>query len=222
MKQAVIVFVLLVVCGCSAIPFQKPVLVDMSLQNTMDIRDRFSKRVPEKFNLLNNIIFKYNFSKKISALGSITAKGVDEFTVVCINPLGVKLFEIYVDKNGTHNRFSIGKLRNKNIAKVVGEDIKRIYFNLVPSEDASVKTRRYKIIFSQNSESGKLLYIFGGKNGYLLEKKFYENVNLSWRVSYYEYRLVDNNLYPSGIIFDNYKYGYQLIVKLKEVFNEQD
>jgi len=222
MKHAFIGFVLLVICGCSGVPFQKPILVDVSLESPRDVRERFNKRVPEKFNLLNTIIFKYNYFNKISVLGSITAKNINDFTVVGINPLGVKLFEIYSDKNGTYNRFAIEELRKKNLAQVVGDDIRRVYFNLVPSVDASFKKKKYKIIFSQNSESGKLLYIFGERDGYLLEKKFYEDGNLFWKVSYYEYRLVDGNLYPGGIVLDNYKYGYQLIVKLKEVFNEQD
>ncbi len=102
---------------------------------------------------------------------------------------------------------------------MVGEDIRRIYFDLLPppgdpvQPDAQVTKRRYEVVFRQ----GELEYVFAGTGGYLVQKSCYNGFRLLWRVSYYEYQEKDGKIYPRGIILDNRKYGYRLIADLKEI-----
>ena len=51
----------------------------------------------------------------------------------------------------------------------------------------------------------------------LIEKRYYEKNRLLWSVFYYEYRQDHGKSYPAGIILRNYRFGYNLIVRLKEV-----
>ena len=150
------------VSGCSSVPFQKPASVSMEQENPATVRERFKQRLPLRYSLLNTITFKFNpFKKKqISALGSITVDtSGHEFTAVCINPLGVKLFEIFSNSHETTSRFAIGELAKKqDLAKAVAADIKRVYFDLVPSTEAETKNRRYRIDFKEPSREGKMLY----------------------------------------------------------------
>ncbi|MFA4830297.1 MAG: hypothetical protein WC594_13885, partial [Thermodesulfovibrionales bacterium] len=60
-------------------------------------------------------------------------------------------------------------------------------------------------------------YVFAGADGNMVEKNYYEDNTLIWRVSFYEYRQKDGKIYPGGIILNNYKYGYSLTVRLKEI-----
>jgi hypothetical protein len=62
-------------------------------------------------------------------------------------------------------------------------------------------------------------YEFAGPGGHLVEKSYYEKNRLKWKVSYYEYERKDGRIYPVGIIYNNYLYGYSLTLKLKEIFN---
>ena len=51
----------------------------------------------------------------------------------------------------------------------------------------------------------------------LIEKRYYEKNRLLWSIFYYEYRQDHGKLYPGGIILRNYRFGYNLVVRLKEV-----
>jgi hypothetical protein len=179
---------------------------------------QFRNNSPEKFMLINTIVFGYNWNK-LSALGYIKVDaGEKTFTAVCINPMGVKLFELKGDKDKIDSRFVMEQFSGKgNFAGTVGEDIRRIYFDLTPSFGALVKKKKLKVVFSEPAGAGILEYIFAGTAGLLVEKNYYEDGILNWRVSYYEYLQKDGKNYPSGIILENYRYGYNLTIKLKEI-----
>lgn len=213
---------LLILClyGCSTVPFQKPLRVSMRGADPAEVRERFAGKVPIRYGLLNVVILKFNRFKQISALGSMTVNTADDaFTAVCINPLGVTLFEVTSDKNGIEGRFVIEPLAGKEgLAKIVAEDIRRVYYDLVPSDRAKAEKKKYKIIFEEVSGKDRMRYVFSGDGSVLTEKKYYEEDTLSYKVAYYDYRVIHGKLFPGGIVLDNYKYGYQLIVKLKEVY----
>jgi hypothetical protein len=206
----------------------------MGHEDPRAVRERFAERLPERFSLLNAIVFDYNLLQPIAALGLMDVDIKErEFSVVCINPLGVKLFEVHSDKDGSHGRFVIPALSEKaggseeeggeKLARAVGDDIKRIYFDRVPSEAARAKKRKYKVLFREDFEGGTLTYEFAGKGGHLYEKRFYGQDGLSWKASYYDYRVVDGRIFPGGVVMDNYKYGYRLTVRLKRAYGiEQD
>jgi len=180
--------------------------------------EEFRKTSPDNFRVINTIVFKYNWNK-FSAIGYIDVNAMEKtFKAVCINPMGVKLFELTGDKDKIDPHFVMEQFSGKgNFAGTVGEDIRRIYFGLTPSSGAVVNKKRTKIVFSGPAGSGILEYTFAGPAGLLVEKNYYEDGILNWSVSYYEYLQKDGKNYPSGIILENYKYGYSLTVKLKEI-----
>ncbi|MBI4710048.1 MAG: DUF3261 domain-containing protein [Nitrospirae bacterium] len=210
--------VFLCLSGCTAVPFQKTSYVSMEPFDPWTVVSQFKNNMPDNFKLINTIVFEYNWSK-FSGIGYITVDAGEEiFTVVCINPIGIKLFELSGAKDRIDSHFALEQFTKKgNFAGTVGEDIRRVYFNLTPSPEAAIKKKRLQIIFSEPSGAGVVEYIFAGSAGHLTEKNFYEDDILSWRVSYYEYREKDGKFYPGGIVLKNYKYGYSLIIKLKEI-----
>ncbi|MBI5099421.1 MAG: DUF3261 domain-containing protein [Nitrospirae bacterium] len=219
MKLLAVIFIVLVcVVGCSGIPFQKTLYVSMESVDPWTLVEQFRNNSPEKFALINTIVFGYNWNK-LSALGYIKVDaGEKTFTAVCINPMGVKLFELTGDKDKIDPHFVMEQFSRKgNFAGTVGEDIRRIYFDLTPSAGAVVNKKKIKIVFSEPAGSGILEYIFAGSAGLLVEKNYYEDGILNWRISYYEYLQKDGKNYPSGIILENYRYGYSLTIKLKEI-----
>src|SRR5208283_1015271 len=54
-------------------------------------------------------------------------------------------------------------------------DIRRIYFDLLPSQNAPLWKRKYKFIYRQSYDQGYLEFIFAGVDGDLIEKNYYEN-----------------------------------------------
>ncbi len=211
---------ILFIAGCNNIPFQKTSYVPLESVVPLTVLKQFKNRVPENFQLLNTIVFKYNWNK-FSAVGYIDINTREKlFTVVCINPMGIKLFELSGNKDGVTQHFALEEFTRKgNLASTVGEDIKRIYFDLVPSSEAKIKKEKNQIIFSQPLGAGMIEYVFAGSDGYLIEKNYYNDNELSWRVSFYEYQQKNGKIYPGGVILKNYKYKYSLTVKLKEIID---
>jgi hypothetical protein len=135
-----------------------------------------------------------------------------------MNPLGVKLFELSGDRNIVTNHYTIAAFsRYDELTTAVGADIKRIYFDLIPSADARIWRRRYSVSFRQPSGGGTLEYVFAGAAGDLIEKNYYAEDGIAWRASYYEYREQNGKRWPRGIIFINYHYGYRLTIRQKEL-----
>ena len=219
MKRLLLILILFAcLTSCANIPFQRTSYVPMESLDPRALVEQFRNSSPEKFMLINTIVFGYNWNK-LSALGYIKVDaGEKTFAVVCINPMGVKLFELKGDKDKIDSRFVMEQfLKKGNFAGTVGEDIRRIYFGLTPSSGALVNKKKLKIVFSEPAGAGILEYIFAGSAGLLVEKNYYEDGILNWRVSYYEYLQKDGKNYPSGIILENYRYGYNLTIKLKEI-----
>jgi hypothetical protein len=106
-----------------------------------------------------------------------------------------------------------------DLPSAVGRDIRRIYFDLVPTDKATFWKGKYKINFRQPYGSGVMEYEFAGIGQELVEKSYYENDELMWRISYYEYREQNGKHYPQGMIMINYQYGYQLTVRQKELYS---
>ena len=164
-------------------------------------------------------VFALPHCRSFSALGYIDVnRELKTFAISCLNPVGVKLFELSADKDSVKTIFVLKELlRRGDLPRVVGEDIRRIYFDNVPSLEAKAQKYRYKVIFSEASGPGVIKFIFAGNQPMLIEKRYYEKNRLLWSVFYYGYRLEQGKFYPSVTMFKNYRFGYNLIVRLKEV-----
>jgi hypothetical protein len=213
---AILIFVICLT-ACSSIPFQKTVYVPLDSVEPQALVEKFKNNSPENFRLINTIVFEYNWNK-LSAIGYIDVDTIKQtFTVVCINHVGIKLFELSGDRNRITVHFMLEQFSEKgDFANTVGGDIGRIYFDLFPSSEANIKKKKYQVKFTEPSAAGIVEYVFAGAEGYLVEKGYYEGNMLNWKISYYEYQQKDGKIYPAGIILKNYKYGYTLTIKLKE------
>lgn len=211
---------ILFMAGCSSIPFQKTQYVPLEYVEPLTAVEQFEKHSPREFQLLNTIIFQYNWIK-FSGIGFIHVNTSERtYTVVCINHMGVTLFEITGNNNGVVSSFALEDFKKKgDFAAVVGEDIKRIFFDLIPSPEAKQTKEKSRIIFQQPFGAGFLDYVFAGPDVNLIKKSYYEDNVLIWTVFYYEYKQNNGKYYPQGIILKHHGYGYSLTVKLKEIRN---
>jgi hypothetical protein len=218
MKRFVVLCILQVfIAGCSTVPFQETRLVPLDSEDPWNMVERFHSDIPDSFELLNTVVFEYN-GRKFTAIGTVQINRADRaFKVAGMNPMGIKLFELSGGQNSVTTRYSIADFtRYGDIAAAVGNDIRRIYFDLVPGPEARSWKRKYTQIFRQPSGPGFLEYVFAGRDGDLIEKRYYEENGIVWKASYYEYRDQDGKRWPQGIVFIHYPYGYRLIVRQKE------
>jgi hypothetical protein len=208
------------VAGCTHIPFQETQQVAIESVDPKSVLDQFRKNTPESFQILNSVVFEFSW-QTFMGIGYIDINRQNNiFKVVCLNPLGVQLFELSGDRNSIVTRNAMPALmKYGDLPTAVGTDIRRIYFDLVPADSARIRKSTYKINFWQPYESGVMEYEFAGKGRELVKKAYYENDEIIWQISYYEYREQNGKHYPQGIIMINYKYGYQLTVRQKELFS---
>ena len=219
MKRLLLSLILVLLAnGCTTVPFRETERVPLSNESPQGLVLRFQEHMPGSFQLLNSIVFEYNW-RTFAGIGYL---GIDRrsnvFSVACLNPMGVKLFELSGDRDTVVTHYAIADFsRYGDVAAIVGSDIRRIYFDLLPSPEARIWKRKYTISFRQPHGPGLLEYVFSGLQGDLIEKNYYEDDGIVWRASYYEYQEDQGKRFPQGIIFQHYLYGYRLIVRQKEL-----
>lgn len=199
-------------------PFRKTSYVSMESADAATVLRNFRERSPERLQLLNTIVFQYG-RNRFSAIGYIDINAAEgSFRVAGINPMGIKLFELSGDKDNVVSHFAMPELTKRgNFVAFMGEDIRRIYLDMIPNSKAKIEKKKFKLIFKEPYGPGVMKYVFAGVDRDIVEKSYYEDNMLVWQVSYYEYQQHKKKSYPTGIIFKNYKYGYKLIVRLKEI-----
>ncbi len=216
---AAAVFLAILYCGgCAGIPFKEVSYAPVGKIEPAKAREQFRSDLPSRFQLISTIVFKYGW-RNFSAIGYTAVDSENKtFTVVGLTPVGIKLFELSGDNGNVECRFALEEFTRKgNFAGMVAEDIRRIYFDRVPDADAVAHKEKDRIIFRKPVAEGTLEYIFAGENNSLIEKRCLVDDQKIWAVFYYEYIRKDGKLHPAGIIFKNYRYGYQLTTKLKEI-----
>jgi hypothetical protein len=218
MKKALTCMTVFLLSGCAVVPFSEPARTSLEQKDPRALVEQFQASLPGSFQLLNSVVFEYNW-RTFSGIGSVQIRRPDRtFRAAGMSPLGVKLFELSGDQNSITKHYAIAAFDEYgDVATAVGNDIRRIYFDLVPSADARIWRGKYTVRFRQSSGPGMLEHVFGGEGGDLLEKNYYADDGIVWRASYYEYRDQGGKRWPQGIVFINYQYGYRLTIRQKEL-----
>ncbi|MEA3445774.1 MAG: DUF3261 domain-containing protein [Bacteroidota bacterium] len=220
MKRFMFVVLILAcaVCGCSFVPFEKP---EYCLSEGIDpqrVLARHKELSPEKFEMINTVIFQYR-TRKFLSLGYLSVDVNEKaFGLVAMNPVGIKLVEISVrNKEVIVNNIIDEISKRGDIAKVLVDDIGRIYLDEAPLIDGGIRKTKNRIIVSKRNNDSVTEYTFTGKENHLVEKIHYEGKKKCWSVRYYEYLMKNEKLYPKGIVFKNHLHKYKLIINVKEV-----
>jgi len=212
------VIILLHLTGCAGIPFQKAERVPIGKIEPSEVKEQFALMLPEKFRIINSVVFEY----KGEAFPFIGYSDVDTlektFTVVGLTQFGIKLLELTGNNDKTELRFAIEEFTKRgNFAEAVADDIKKIYFNRLPGAGAKASKEKYKIVFASDENGATIEHVFAGVGNLLVEKRCTVDNIAVWSVYYYEYRIENGKLFPAGIILENDKYDYRLILRLKEI-----
>jgi hypothetical protein len=217
--RRLVIILTIFICGCSSVPFRHLDYLPLDGIDPQALRSDFSEKLPQEFELLNSAIFSYAHFH-FSALGITrvdTPKKV--LNVVGFSHLGIMLFELNLDKNGKVDcKYALPEFTKRgDFASAVLNDIKKIYFDRVPSSSAEVKQEKYKVVYRERIKDAVTEYVFAGEGRFLAEKNYYEKRRKIWSVLYYEYAFRDGKIYPQAIMLRHHKYGYKLIIRLKEI-----
>lgn len=209
---------LLLIAGCSGIPFQEPASLRMESIDPAAVIVRLRSALPERFRATSSVVVEMA-GRSVSALGITEVDRVaGTFTAVALNPMGLKLFELTGAPDGTISGSVLEAISQRgNAAAAIGEDIRRIYLDLVPSPVARSWKRARALVFRQPSGGGELEYVFAGEGPDLAEKNFYGDDGIVWQAAYYEYGDWNGKRMPHGIVYRSYRHGYRLIIRMKEI-----
>lgn len=222
-----LILVCLGVAGCYSPPFERPKMVPMRGTSPEDVIARYRERMPDEYEAEETLIFQV-FWKKIAALGYTRVDREEQrFEALCLNHLGVPLFRVTGSRFGDRFRSRVAKFENfPRFAESVGADIRRVSFGLVPSDEAEAIVRKDRILFREERKDGILEYVFGGEDGYLVEKRFLADGwlwrSLRWKVNFYEYVEADGYVYPRGVVLYNRANRYRLTVKRRDITFDLD
>jgi hypothetical protein len=213
-----ILLLLPLVAGCAGEPFVREPLPVLHHPDPKALRDAFARTVTDRFISDDTVIIQAPFRSDLAVLGVLRVDRVaGTFELVGLNHLGVKLFDLTGDRHGTAVRFAIPPLmKQQEVLLAIGDDIRRMYFDLVPGRNAVAQIERTDVKFTQKEPGERLVYEFGGQPGVLLEKRSIGFFGAVWRVRYYRYESQQASLYPRGIVMDNSEFHYRIIVKNRD------
>ena len=201
--------------GCAAEPFERPPLPALVNPNPSAMRAEFAGRLAGRFISDDTVIIQAPLRDDMAVLGVLQVdRAAGTFELMGMNHMGLKLFHLGAEEGDKAIRYALPPLmEQKDVLLSMAADTRRMYLDLVPAEGAAVKIRETYVRFSQETPEGTLLYEFGGAPAVLLEKRMEGFLGTIWRVRYYDYAEAGSALYPRGVVMDNDRFGYRIIVK---------
>jgi hypothetical protein len=137
--------------------------------------------------------------------------------LVGMNDMGVKLYDISVDRSSSLANFVMPELaRYPGFTEAVAASVRRIFLEPVPSPADALTLTPTSYLLTRETGDGTLRFLFGGTETQLLEKSC-RGKGASWQVRYYQYQRKQGSLVPGGIVLDDDRAGYRLTLWIESV-----
>ncbi len=204
--------------GCATVPFPEPAPFSVEKEAWNGVPARFEARLAPAYEQVNAVVVRYRM-REMAALGYVAVdRPARSFSVACLNPVGIKLFDVVCDHGRIEGRFVAPEIaeRGGDFAQAAGLDLMRAYFDWSPPAGTPHRIRNGRLVFAAEDETGRTEYRYAGADGRLVEKVRLEKGRVRWRVEYREYRQGEDGWIPSGIVVHNRQYGYRLVVSARE------
>lgn len=205
--------------GCSTVPFPAPEPFAVEQGAREDVPVRFESHLAPTYEQVNAIVFRFRM-REIAALGYASVDlPARSFSVACLNPVGIKLFDVVCERGTVEGRFVAPEIEKYggDLARAAGDDLKRAYFDWSPPAGTPYRIRNDRLVFSAEDETGRTEYRYAGPDGRLAEKIRIEKGRVRWSVEYRGFRQAETGWIPAGIVIRNRQYGYRLVVSAREM-----
>ncbi len=224
MRALILMIAALALSACAAaLPFAPVGRTPMPSHDPAQVIAQYRAAIPQQLKLLSSVTFGFG-PQEITGIGELELdQSAGTFAVACLNPMGMKLFELSGDRSGTTTRFVLPMLERGgkgSFGAKIGEDIRRIYFDTTPSGagwwswwDGN------ELVVNERTDGGIMKYVFAGAEGSLVEKAYFVENDLRWRVLYFGPERKNGKIINRGVLLQNYQYGYSLTVKVKEILD---
>ncbi len=213
-----VLFVMLVT-GCATLPFDPMPTATPSPLSADAVRDAFAAAQPQRYEALQSVVFLI-YGRKLGGIGSLAVNYTDNsFALAAMTHAGMKLFALQGTAHTIESEFALAAFgEKKHLAAAVGEDVRRMYFDIVPPASAETHRRRYSITYIHRSADGRTEYDFAGPRQLLAEKRIYKGWKLVSRIRYSKYREHEGALHAHAVWLHNRTYNYKLLLRIKSVY----
>ena len=204
--------------GCATAPFPRPEPFAATAVAPDEVPAAFADRLAPRYEQVQSLVFRI-YWREIAALGYLSVDVPERaFAMACLNPVGVKLFELVGTNGAVTARFVAPEIekRGGELAQAAGVDLMRAYFDWRPPAGATCRQTHNRLIFTAADDAGRTEYRYAGRDGFLAEKIRFEGRRVLWKVEYREYRRGADGWIPAGLVIHNRRYGYRLVAKTKE------
>lgn len=206
--------------GCRTVaPFKREPLPLLPKLAPAVMLHEFTLRQPEVFSVMSGIVFNWRGRKLSTLCVAAVNRKTRQISVVGMNLMGIKLFAATGNEQHAKMLFAAMKLKldqpDKFAAGII-KDIARIYLDNIPHSYEIERQVHAIKFYSTTPDKGVTQYVFGGNQPVLLEKQLTKADAVEWRVRYFKYSQVGAYNYPQAIVYDNLKYNYRLIIRVKE------
>ncbi len=206
-----------ILTGCAHEPFSRGTLPVLVNPDPQAMRESVARSIPPQFISDDTVIIHAPFHD-LAVLGVVRVDRIaGTFDLVGLNQLGVQLFAVGGDRRNSVVRFAIPPLdQHQDLLLSVANDVRRMYFDLAPPASAVAEPRRTFVRYNQRDQQGTLIFELGANPPVLLEKRQAGFFGTIWRVQYFDYVAAGGGLYPRGIVMDNSRYFYRIVVKNRD------
>jgi len=181
---------------------------------------RFEASLPARFNSRQTLVFEFRPHwwwppVRVTALGfAAIDRARRDYAVVCLSPLGMKLFEVAHTRGQSKAVIQFPLPGNsEKYGEAIGDDIANIYFDLVPGRDAAVSRRGDKLVFREMRGRCRMEYVFVVSTGQLARKTVAKDSRRT-TITFRDYRSDGDAVYPAAITLKNHRYSYTLSVTM--------
>jgi hypothetical protein len=208
---------LLALCLCSC-RTAIPVAPDVARRGVA----QFETAMPARFNATQTLVFKFSPhwwwpSVRMTALGYARIDRLTgDYAVVCLSPLGVKLFDV-ARSNGQSRANFLVPLPGKGdvMGRAICDDIANLYFDLIPGRDAAASRSGDDLVFQEVRDQSRLEYVFSVSTGQLVRKVVRDGPSLT-TITYGDYRRDGDWAYSASLLLKNRRHGYTLTIQTRE------
>lgn len=209
---------LLMLVGCSTVPFAKTELTPTSPRSAAELARGLWSAREESLMVRHSALFEMRGMRvPVAAMMRLDPRA-REARLVGMNDMGVKLYDIAVAADATRANFVIPELeRYPGFAEAVAVSVRRIFLDPLPAPDDLLEIGAESYLLTRKGGSGSTLrFLLGGSALQLLEKSS-RGDDQSWRVRYYQYLPAPGGLFPGGIVLDDDRAGYRLTLWIEDV-----
>jgi hypothetical protein len=192
---------------------------------------RFDASLPAQFTARQTLVFEFRPHwwwppVRLAALGYATVdRTARDYAVVCLSPLGMKLFEVSCTGGQSRAVFSVPLPGNREaMGKALGDDIASLFFDLLPTPDAVLRRHGDTLVFRQERDGRRMEYAFSVSNGQLMRKTIRDGSGRT-TLTFGAGGADRVGGYPAVVRLMNHRYGYTVTVRtrqLEDVPRERD